>query len=151
MPQLAVSKERAALLEWLSDQRQHVLRVLSGLPDEAVRRPVLPSGRTCLGLVRHLAVDVERFWFRGVIAAEPIDLDDPTGWETSAGPADAVFELYREEIAAADAILATADLDAPPVRWPQALLRLAAQRRAGGHLARDQRDRGARRPPRRGP
>jgi uncharacterized damage-inducible protein DinB len=119
MLQPAVSKERAALLEWLTDQRQHVLGVLRGLSEEQLRRPVLPSGWTCLGLVRHLAVDVERFWFRGVIAGEPIDLDDPTGWETSAGPAEAVFELYREEIAAADAVLATADLDAPPARWPE--------------------------------
>lgn len=112
------SRERAALLEWLGDQRQHVLRVLRGLSAEDLRRPMLPSGWSCLGLVRHLAVDVERFWFRGVIAGEPIDFDDPTGWEVSAGPAEAVFELYREEIAAADAVLATADLDAPPARWP---------------------------------
>ncbi|MGH3305349.1 MAG: DUF664 domain-containing protein [Streptosporangiaceae bacterium] len=117
--QPAVSKERAALLEWLGDQRQHVLVVLRGLPDEALRRPVLPSGWTCLGLVRHLAVDVERFWVRGVIAGQPIDFDDSTGWETSPGPAQAVFELYRQEIAAADAILATADLDAPPAQWPE--------------------------------
>lgn len=118
MMQSAVSRERVALLEWLSDQRQHVVGVLRGLPDEALRRPVLPSGWTCLGLVRHLAVDVERFWFRGVIAGEPLDFDDNTGWETSSGPANAVFDLYQQEIAAADAILATADLDAPPARWP---------------------------------
>ena len=118
MVQSAVSRERVALLEWLSDQRQHVVGVLRGLPDEALRRPVLPSGWTCLGLVRHLAVDVERFWFRGVIAGEPIDFDDSTGWETSSGSASAVFDLYQQEIAAADAILATADLDAPPARWP---------------------------------
>ncbi len=76
-----VSNERAALLEWLTDQRQHVLRVLRDVPEAALRRPVLPTGWTCLGLVRHLAVDVERFWFRGVIAGEPIDFDDSTGWE----------------------------------------------------------------------
>jgi hypothetical protein len=118
MVQQAVSKERAALLEWLGDQRQHVFVVLRGLPEEALRRPVLPTGWTCLGLVRHLAVDVERFWFRGVVAGEPVDFDDSTGWDTSPGPAEAVFELYREEIAATDAILAKADLDAPPARWP---------------------------------
>jgi DNA ligase D-like protein (predicted 3'-phosphoesterase) len=31
---------------------------------------VLPSGWTCRGLVQHLAVDIERFWFRGVVAGE---------------------------------------------------------------------------------
>lgn len=119
MVQPTVGKERAALLEWLGDQRQHVLGVLRGLPDDELRRPVLPSGWTCLGLVRHLAVDVERFWVCGVIAGEPIDFDDSTGWDTSPGAAEAVFDLYRQEAATADAILATADLDAPPARWPE--------------------------------
>ncbi|MGB6453336.1 MAG: DUF664 domain-containing protein [Streptosporangiaceae bacterium] len=119
MVQPVVSKERVALLDWLDDQRQHVLGVLRDLTDDSLRRPVLPSGWTCLGLVRHLAVDVERFWVKGVIAGQPIDFHDSTGWETSSGPAEAVFELYRQEVAAADAILATADLDAPPARWPE--------------------------------
>ena len=119
MLQRAVSRERAALLDWLNGQRRHVLGVLQGLPDEDLRRPVLPSKWTCLGLVRHLAVDVERFWVRGVIAGEPVDFNDSSGWQTSTGPAERVFELYRREIAAADAILASADLDAPPARWPE--------------------------------
>jgi uncharacterized damage-inducible protein DinB len=112
-------KERAALLDWLGGQRRHVLGVLAGLPDADLRRPVLPSGWTCLGMVRHLTVDVERLWFRGVAAGEPVDLDDPTGWQVSPDqPAEAVFELYRQEIARADAILATIDLDAAPATWP---------------------------------
>jgi hypothetical protein len=37
MTQPASSRERAALLEWLSEQRRHVL-------EEALRRLVLPSG-----------------------------------------------------------------------------------------------------------
>jgi uncharacterized damage-inducible protein DinB len=114
------SRERAALLEWLDDQRNHVLGVLRGLPDEALRRPVLPSGWTCLALLHHLAVDDERFWFRAVAAGEPIDLDDSTGWQVSPDePAEAVFELYREEIAASNAVLAGLDLDAPPATWPE--------------------------------
>jgi hypothetical protein len=120
MTQPAANKERAALLEWLSDQRSHVLGVLHGLPDEALRRPVLPSGWTCLEMVRHLAVDVERFWFRGVAAGEPIDLDDATGWQV--GPdvqAEAVFDLYRREIELSDAVLAATDFDTAPARWPE--------------------------------
>jgi hypothetical protein len=88
------SRERVVLLDWLAGQRRHVLGVLKGLPEEALRRPVLPSGWTCLALVRHLAVDDERFWFRGVAAGEPVDLDDPTGWQPAPDePAEAVFEL----------------------------------------------------------
>ena len=113
-------KERAALLGWLGGQRRHVLGILTGLPDADLRRPVLPSGWTCLGMVRHLAVDVERFWIRGVVAGEPVDLHDSTGWQPSPDePAAAVFDLYRQEIARADAILETIDLDAAPATWPE--------------------------------
>jgi Protein of unknown function (DUF664) len=119
MMQPASSKERAALPDWLNGQRRHVLGVMTGLPEEALRRPVLPSGWTCLGMLRHLAVDDERFWFRGVAAGEPVDLNDPTGWQPWPDePAEAVFELYRQEIAAADAVLAGLDLDAAPAGWP---------------------------------
>lgn len=120
MTKTASGKERAALLDWLGGQRQHVLGILTGLSEADLRRPVLPSGWTCLGMVRHLAVDVERFWFRGVIAGEPVDLHDSTGWQPSPDePAEAVLELYRAEIAHADAILATIDLDAPSATWPE--------------------------------
>jgi hypothetical protein len=120
MTHSAPSRERTALLDWLGGQRNHVLGVVQGLPDEALRRPAMPSGWTCLGMIRHLAIDDERFWFRGVAAGEPIDFDDPTGWQPSPDePAEAVFEIYRREIAAADAALAGLDLDAAPARWPE--------------------------------
>ena len=120
MTKPVAGKERAALLAWLGGQRRHVLGVLSGLPDADLRRAVLPSGWTCLGMVHHLAVDVERFWFRGVVAGEPVDLHDTTGWQPSPDePSEAVFDLYRQEIARADAILAAIDLDATPATWPE--------------------------------
>ena len=113
-------REREALLEWLVAQRGHVLGVLSGLSEEDLRRPVLPSGWSCLALVRHLAVDDERFWFRAVAAGEPLPLDDDTGWQPSPDePAEAVLDLYRREIAASDAALAGLSLDAPPAGWPE--------------------------------
>ncbi len=112
-------RELEALLDWLGDQRDHVLGVLRGLPEESLRRPVLPSGWSCLALVRHLAVDVERFWFRGVAAGEAVDLNDDTGWQLSPDePAQAVLDLYRRETAASDAVLAGLSLDAPAARWP---------------------------------
>ena len=113
-------KERTALLDQLGGQRRHVLGVLTGLSEADLRRAMLPSGWTCLALVRHLALDVERFWFGGVIAGdESVDFDDETGWQPPSGePAEATFELYRQEIERADATLATVDLDAPPARWP---------------------------------
>src|SRR6266487_308878 len=100
MPQPG-SKEGTALLSSLSKQRAHVLGILEGLDEEALRRPVLPSGWTCLGLVRHLALDVERFWFRGIVAGERIVIDERAeapddAWHVGSDvPAEAVFALYR--------------------------------------------------------
>src|SRR5215470_10051579 len=65
------NSDRDLLLATLNGERKHVLGILDGLPDEDLRRPVLPSGWTCLGLVNHLALDVERFWFSHVIAGVP--------------------------------------------------------------------------------
>jgi hypothetical protein len=44
-----------------------------------LRRHVLPSRWTCLGLVNHLSLDVERFWFQAVIAGEAIAVEDVLG------------------------------------------------------------------------
>ena len=119
MIQAVPGRERAALLEQLDSQRAHVLGILTGLSDSDLRRTVLPTAWTCAGLVHHLAVDVERLWFQGALAGEPVDFSDPTGWQPSAGePAESALELYRRESAHADKILADVDLDAPPARWP---------------------------------
>jgi hypothetical protein len=120
MPSPTVSGESKALLSSLNGQREHVLGILDGLPEQALRRPVLPSGWTCLGLVRHLALDVERFWFRSIIAAEPVDLcEGAEAWQVGEDtPPDAVFGLYRQEIDRANEIVARTPLDAAPARWP---------------------------------
>jgi uncharacterized damage-inducible protein DinB len=113
--------EREALLNALRDQRNHVLRAVAGLPDAALRQPVLRSGRTCLGLVQHLALDVERFWFRAVLAGEAVDLcSEGEAWRVdSATPASAVLDTYREEIRQADQVLNRMNFDGEPAWWPE--------------------------------
>src|SRR5689334_1294698 len=66
-----VNAELGALKGALDRQREHVVGILEGLSEEQLRRPVLPSGWSCLALLRHLTLDVERFWFLGVLAGEP--------------------------------------------------------------------------------
>ncbi len=115
-----------ALLRSLTAQRNHVTGILEGLDDETLRRPVLPSGWTCLGLVRHLALDVEQFWFRVVVAAElplegPDDPDEPDepGWVVPEGVSSRdVFDLYREQVAEADRVIGATDLESAPAAWP---------------------------------
>jgi uncharacterized damage-inducible protein DinB len=115
-----MNAEAMALLSTLASQREHILGSLEGLSEEALRRPVLPSGWSCLGLVRHLALDVERFWFRAVVAGEQVDLETGDGaWQVAPEvPADAVFKLYRQETEFADGIIAANPLDAEPRWWP---------------------------------
>jgi hypothetical protein len=115
--------ETRTLLTYLNAQRDHALGILEGLDEGALRRPILPSGWTCLGLVRHLALDVERFWFGVVVAGERAVIDElaaaPNAWQVGADvPAGAVFDVYRREIARANAIIAATPPDTAPAWWP---------------------------------
>ena len=117
---MSADGEREALLTALREQREHVLRAVTGVSDDALRQPVLPSGWTCLGLVQHLALDVERFWFRAVLAGEAVDLcSGDEAWRVDATTAaSTVLDTYREEIRRADEVLQRLDLEAQPAWWP---------------------------------
>jgi hypothetical protein len=122
-----VSAEKSALLAYLGDQRRHVLGILEGVADADLRRPLLPTGWSCLAMVKHLALDVERFWFPGIVGGDASVVTelgkDPDGaWRI--GPddtAEQIFALYRRECARADEAIARADLDAGPGYWPDGL------------------------------
>jgi hypothetical protein len=116
--------EAPLLLSYLGAQREHVLGIVDGLSDEDLRRPVLPTGWTCLGLVQHLAVDVEEFWFQEVFAGEPVDPgglgEGPAaGWQVPDGArTEEVLGRYRRAAARADEIVGASSLDAEPAAWP---------------------------------
>src|SRR5215469_4504890 len=101
----------AALLSSLNNQREHVLGALEALPEQTLRRPVLPTGWTCLGLVHHLTMDVERFWFRRVMLGESVEIPDHAWQVPTEMRADAVLDGYRHEIERANAIIAATPLD----------------------------------------
>jgi hypothetical protein len=110
--------EARQLLRSLDNQRAHVLGILEGLTDEQLRRPVAPSGWSCLGMLKHLALSDEHFWFRCVVGGESLEYfpeGENADWQVAPSePADAVFELYRDEIRRADAIIEATPLDAAP-------------------------------------
>ncbi|MBC9718786.1 DinB family protein [Streptomyces sp. TRM66268-LWL] len=124
VPSRPASVELDALKAALDHQREHVAGILEGLTEEELRRPMLPSGWSCLALVRHLTLDVEQFWFAGVIAGEPdvagqLLAGTEAHWCVPDGMnAAEVFADYRTAIARADSVLADADLDQEPAAWP---------------------------------
>jgi hypothetical protein len=91
-----------------------------GLSEHDLRRPVLPSGWSCIELVHHLAVDVERFWFRAVLAGEQVELHSGDGgWRVPDDiSAPAVLDLYRDEARLSDAVAEQRTLEAGPAWWP---------------------------------
>ncbi len=122
----AAEKLRDRLLGQLTAQRDHALGIVAGLDAEAMRRPVLPSGWTVLGLIRHLTLDEERFWFHAVVGAEPTAISffagRPDTWYVGPGePAEEVLGDYRRAIRRSDEIIGSTPLDAPPRWWPDGL------------------------------
>jgi Protein of unknown function (DUF664) len=119
-----MTDEKSALLRSLDNQRGHVLGIIEGLSGDDLRRPVLPTGWTCLGLVQHLALDVERFWFWNVAAGE-IAPEDPVtkdAWQVAAGtPPDRVLDLYRFQTERATEVINRTQLDAAPKWWLEGL------------------------------
>ncbi|WP_434587387.1 DinB family protein [Streptomyces sp. A5-4] len=118
--------EIRTLLSCLDGQRRHVLGILDGLNGDELRRSVLPSGWNCLGLVQHLALDVERFWFRAVLVGDEgvikalDEVDNAWHVEPEARPAD-VLDRYRSEARLADSIITASAADTPLAWWPHHL------------------------------
>ena len=120
-----MDSERTFLQGSLNNQREHVLGILEGLSDDDLRRRVLPSGWSSLGLVQHLTWSVEVFWFQRIIMGQDIShIVTPemfkTEWDVpNDRSAEDVFTSYRRAIESADAIFERSDLGAPLAYWPE--------------------------------
>jgi hypothetical protein len=114
--------ERDQLRHFLSEQRAAVLGIIDGLSEQQLRSPVLPSGWTPIGMVKHLG-GAEEHWLQQVFAGadgdyawpdgidEPYDPDAPfrTDHDTAV-----VIDYYRRQSALTDEILDTTPLEALP-------------------------------------
>lgn len=114
--------EKDSLHASLNRHRDVVLWKLEGLDDASLRRAVVPSGTTLLGLVKHLAA-VEYSWFCETFEREteplPVDPDDPDAdlrVEPDETTAD-IVEFYRRARAAADAVILELDVDDVGTAW----------------------------------
>lgn len=63
---LGAGGETETLIEFLGYKREAVVRKALGLPDDAARRPGVPSGTSLAWLIKHLTVS-ERFWVGGIV------------------------------------------------------------------------------------
>ena len=108
--------EKEVLGGFLDHYRQTVLDICEGLSDEALRRPMVPSGTSLLGMVKHLAYD-ERGWFQENIANEPFDFPfDPSDPEADLRveedeTSEEIFKLYRDACDRSRRALEEASLD----------------------------------------
>lgn len=96
-----VADEKQTLREFLDYLRESIIIKATGLNEEAVRRPLVPTGTNLLWLVKHLA-RVETYWFQFVFAGRKID--GPPNELTDDDSAESVIGLYREAIAVSNEI-----------------------------------------------
>ncbi len=113
--------ERDRLQYFLDEQRNAVVAIIEGLSEPQLHAPVLPSGWTPAGLIRHLA-GAEAMWFQWVVLGTqpqvtwddgiddpPYDPEAPFTTEHSGA---AVIEQYRRQCEMSNEILQSLDLHA---------------------------------------
>lgn len=107
------------LLECLDAQRRHVAEQVMAMPFEARRRSTVPSGWTPRGVIRHLTLDVERVWFRAVMAGEHVEI--PTGYDGWVAPEaqsdEELLAQYENECRLATSAVDAFSLDTKPAWW----------------------------------
>jgi uncharacterized damage-inducible protein DinB len=114
--------EKESLKVALDRHRDAILWKLEGLDDEQLRRPMVPSGTSLLGLVKHLAA-VEYGWFCDTFGREaeplPFDDDDPEA-DLRIEPGETtedVLAFYGRARAAADQAIGELDIEDTGTAW----------------------------------
>jgi len=113
--------ERESLTSWLQYHRDTLaMRCADLAPEQLCRRAVPPSTLSLIGLVRHMA-EVERSWFRRVLAGEGMETAGPIYYsesnedgdfdDTDPATVEADLATWRAECERADSIVASLDLD----------------------------------------
>src|SRR5262245_26625984 len=129
-------------MAFLSFARHCVLKKADGLSDEQLRRVLVDSGTSILGLIQHLT-EAERYWFGHHLAGAAWQADRDLGMTVPADrPAADVLSDYQAAIEDSDhAIRVAGDPEArfavpiegnrPPLRWTRAHMTSETARHAG--------------------
>jgi len=118
----ATGGEKESLHVALDRHRDVVLWKIEGLDDEALRRPMTPTGTNLLGLVKHLAA-VEYGWFCQTFGRPtepmPFDENDPEA-DLRVEPNETTEDIvafYGRARAAADRAIDETNLEATGAAW----------------------------------
>lgn len=115
-------EEKESLHVALDRHREAILWKVRGVSDEDLRRSLVPSGTTLLGLVKHLGC-VEYGWFCETFGrpTEPlpdVDADPEADFRIEPGEStDSVLAFYSRACAAADSVIGELELDALGTAW----------------------------------
>jgi uncharacterized damage-inducible protein DinB len=125
-PAVNQDDESRMLLSFLQLQRDAVLKIVEGLPEEDWQKPVVPSGWTVAGMLAHIG-GAEYHWFQAVTAGRVAESEPDAGEEEEGGydpnaaftcdyPSAEIIASYREVCARSDEVLAVTPLSAAPRR-----------------------------------
>lgn len=102
--------EMETLVRYLDTYRGIIVFKAEGVERSAGIEPLVPSGTSLLGIVKHLAY-VERWWFQAVLGQREVEFpwseDDPDAdWRIEQDESvDDIINLYRGEFVESQAIL----------------------------------------------
>ena len=127
-PPLELTDERTTLVAYLDYLRESMVLKAQGVSDEDVRRPLVPSGTSLLGLLHHLT-EVEKHWFHHVLDGAKVEfapLDEPLPPTLTAEQAVATYRSVTktsndvvERCAALETLARRSTFDdrRPTLRW----------------------------------
>lgn len=135
------TSELDTALAFLDFARECVIKKLDGLDEDQVRRALVPTGTSLLGLVQHLIVS-EQYWFAHHVRGDAPDAEFDFGMTVPPGRrAEDLIAEYRAAIAESNAIARGRDIESTAalpvhgqrlsVRWVLAHLTSEVARHAG--------------------
>jgi hypothetical protein len=110
---------RSVLLDQLAQARRHIIDAVDGLSEAAMQTRLVPSRWTPIQLLNHLSNDDELFWIHAVLEGDSGAISAVCdGWHHGPTCGNAAIAHYEDQVRRSDAVLADADLDAPPAWRP---------------------------------
>jgi len=114
---MCITIDTPTLLTELAAQQRRIVGIVANLDDATMRRPILPSGWSCGGMIQHLT-RMTNFWFRTVMSGDQFVAE---GDDFALADGVSIVELvehYSLDTARGHDLVRHLPLVAPPVWWP---------------------------------